>query len=277
MRSPTVNHGPPSPYQEVLQPRPGESTSALGAIISRIHDASGRLAGFVLDGETGRGYLDSGNRGRGRRCTAPRTDAGGRDSRPPTGGDPVRGSRSVIMLARRLSTADYFNLARRLVRVADQCVVEAGGLVGRHLGDGVTAFFPGSSRFRVSRSQSRDGGDSRRSGTRRPRSPNAADSHPKTPCCASDCIGARRSTSDSSRQSPDLKSPHSVMRSTRPPGSKPARPVAEPWHPRPSSNGSIERCKALGLERVNYTQVGELANATDKARRDAPAIAVCDV
>ncbi len=44
-------------------------------------------------------------------------------------------------LAKRLSTADYFTLTRRLVTAADQCVVEAGGLVGRHVGDGVVAFF----------------------------------------------------------------------------------------------------------------------------------------
>jgi class 3 adenylate cyclase len=44
-------------------------------------------------------------------------------------------------LARRLSTASYFALGRRLVRAADQCVVDAGGVVGRHVGDGVVAFF----------------------------------------------------------------------------------------------------------------------------------------
>src|SRR5215207_3871528 len=44
-------------------------------------------------------------------------------------------------LAKRLSTASYFALGRRLVRAADQCVVDAGGLVGRHVGDGVVAFF----------------------------------------------------------------------------------------------------------------------------------------
>jgi class 3 adenylate cyclase len=44
-------------------------------------------------------------------------------------------------LARRLSTAGYFALGRRLVRAADQCVVDGGGLVGRHVGDGVVAFF----------------------------------------------------------------------------------------------------------------------------------------
>jgi hypothetical protein len=27
------------------------------------------------------------------------------------------------------------------VRAADQCVVDSGGLVGRHVGDGVVAFF----------------------------------------------------------------------------------------------------------------------------------------
>jgi len=44
-------------------------------------------------------------------------------------------------LARRLSPASYFVLGRRLVRAADQCVIDAGGLVGRHAGDGVVAFF----------------------------------------------------------------------------------------------------------------------------------------
>jgi class 3 adenylate cyclase len=44
-------------------------------------------------------------------------------------------------LARRLSTASYFTLIRRLARAADECVIAAGGLVGRHAGDGAVAFF----------------------------------------------------------------------------------------------------------------------------------------
>jgi class 3 adenylate cyclase len=44
-------------------------------------------------------------------------------------------------LSRRLSTASYFALGRRIARAADRCVIEAGGLVGRHAGDGVIAFF----------------------------------------------------------------------------------------------------------------------------------------
>lgn len=44
-------------------------------------------------------------------------------------------------LARRLSTASYFALGRRMARAADHCVTDAGGLTGRYVGDGVVAFF----------------------------------------------------------------------------------------------------------------------------------------
>jgi class 3 adenylate cyclase len=45
-------------------------------------------------------------------------------------------------LARRLSTESYFRLVRRIMRAVDQLVVNNGGLVGRHVGDGLTAFYP---------------------------------------------------------------------------------------------------------------------------------------
>ncbi len=48
---------------------------------------------------------------------------------------------SSSSVARRLSTASYFALGRRMTRAADQCVIDAGGLIGRHVGDGVVAFF----------------------------------------------------------------------------------------------------------------------------------------
>jgi class 3 adenylate cyclase len=44
-------------------------------------------------------------------------------------------------LAKRLSSPAYFALVRRLARDADRAVVKAGGIVGKHAGDGVTAFF----------------------------------------------------------------------------------------------------------------------------------------
>jgi class 3 adenylate cyclase len=44
-------------------------------------------------------------------------------------------------LARRLSTQRWFELIRQFSTHADQVVVENTGIVGRHAGDGVTAFF----------------------------------------------------------------------------------------------------------------------------------------
>jgi class 3 adenylate cyclase len=44
-------------------------------------------------------------------------------------------------LSKRLSTANYFALGRRLVRATDRCVIDDCGIVGRHVGDGVVAFF----------------------------------------------------------------------------------------------------------------------------------------
>ena len=40
---------------------------------------------------------------------------------------------SSSALARRLPTGRYFAVVRRLVRASDQCIVDAGGLVGRHV------------------------------------------------------------------------------------------------------------------------------------------------
>jgi class 3 adenylate cyclase len=45
------------------------------------------------------------------------------------------------LLGRSMSSARYFAFGRRLVRAADRCIIEAGGIVGRHAGDGVVAFF----------------------------------------------------------------------------------------------------------------------------------------
>ena len=44
-------------------------------------------------------------------------------------------------LSRRLPTAGYFRLIRTLTTEIDRLVAEEGGIVGKHAGDGVTAFF----------------------------------------------------------------------------------------------------------------------------------------
>ena len=44
-------------------------------------------------------------------------------------------------LSRRLPTAEYFSLVSRLWRGVDEAVSRYGGIVGKHAGDGATAFF----------------------------------------------------------------------------------------------------------------------------------------
>lgn len=107
----------------------------------RLRDRSGRLAGVMsILKPAGDGYmqaqsqilLDEQNVARVQQASVP--------ARRPAAilSSDLDGSTD---LARRLSTATYFELARLLVLESDRCVVDAGGLVGRHVGDGVTAFF----------------------------------------------------------------------------------------------------------------------------------------
>jgi len=181
-------------------------------------------------------------------------------------------------LSRRLPTSEYFALARRLVRAADQCVVEAGGLVGRHLGDGVTAFFLAE----VLGSES---------------------------AAARACIEASRSLRaavDGIARRSDLEPDDILLRFGLHWGStlyvglfktiarsevtamgdevnEAARIEACATGGRTlASKALVERLKRddardLGLQRKDYTLLGDLPTATDKARRDAPSIPVCDV
>jgi class 3 adenylate cyclase len=181
-------------------------------------------------------------------------------------------------LARRLSTADYFDLARRLVRAADQCVVDAGGLVGRHLGDGVTAFFLAE----------------------------VLGSESAAARAAIDATRALRHAAVDIAERSGLAPDDVVLRFGLHWGAtlyvglikSVARAEVTALGDEVNEAARIEACAsggralaskalverlnrtdldALDLERVNYTPLGELATATDKARRDAPAIAVCDV
>ncbi len=100
-------------------------------------------------------------------------------------------------LSRRMSAADYFALLRRLIHRIDTCVVEAGGIVGKHAGDGVTAFFspvmPDPSPPRRLRPFGWRGSCPAMPGLRR----GAVASTRTTWSCASGCTSARRSRSDS--------------------------------------------------------------------------------
>lgn len=183
-------------------------------------------------------------------------------------------------LARRLSTASYFSLGRRMARAADQCVIDAGGLVGRHVGDGVVAFFP-------------------------------AESVGSESAAARSCIQAaralRKSMADVAARS-DLTPEDLVIRfglhwgATLYVGliSTSGRSEVTALGDEVNEGARIEACAtggralaskellerldpddaaALGLDpdRITYTPLGDLLTATEKARRDAPAIAVCEV
>jgi len=183
-------------------------------------------------------------------------------------------------LARRLPTASYFTFVRRLARAADSCIIDAGGLVGRHVGDGVVAFF-------------------------------LADTAGSESAAARNCIAAARALrgalGDVATRS-NLAPEDVVLRFGLHWGSMlyvgqiatSGRTEVTALGDEVNESARIEACAtggralaskalverlsaddaaALGLvpDRVTYTPLAELPTATEKARRDAPAIAVCEV
>ena len=106
----------------------------------QIRDVHGRLAGFIWIQKPMAG-MSAINMVSGGETPATSSDLRPVRCRPQARGDLFADLEGSSPLSRRLSTSEYFNLARRLVRAADISVVQAGGVVGRHLGDGVTAFF----------------------------------------------------------------------------------------------------------------------------------------
>jgi class 3 adenylate cyclase len=183
-------------------------------------------------------------------------------------------------LARRLSTAQYFAFVRGWIRAADRCVVDAGGIVGRHAGDGVVAFF-------------------------------LAETAGSESAAARSAIIAARSLRDSLTDiaaRSEIPATDLSMRFGLHWGATPyigrirtagrsevtalGDEVNEAARIEACATGSrtlvskslIERLDradaetlAIAPSRITYTQLADLDTATDKARRDAPAIAVCDI
>jgi class 3 adenylate cyclase len=183
-------------------------------------------------------------------------------------------------LARRLSTASYFSLGRRLARAADRCVIDAGGLVGRHVGDGVVAFF-------------------------------LAESAGSESAAARACIEAARALREAMSNvaaRSELAPEDLVLRFGLHWGATlyvgqiatSGRTEVTALGDEVNEGARIEACATGGralaskelLERldpedaaaldldpdhVTYTPLADLPTATEKARRDAPAIAVCEV
>jgi class 3 adenylate cyclase len=183
-------------------------------------------------------------------------------------------------LARHMSTAQYFAFGRRLVRAADDCIIDAGGIVGRHAGDGVVAFF-------------------------------LAETAGSESAAARSCIAAARALrgilGDTAARSEIPESELSlrfglhwgatlymgrIVTRGRSEVTALGDEVNEAARIEACATGGrtlaskslIERltiadAAALGVNtrHTTYTPLADLATATDKARRDAPAIAVCEV
>ncbi len=183
-------------------------------------------------------------------------------------------------LSRRLSTASYFALGRRFVSAADACVVKAGGLVGRHVGDGIVAFF-------------------------------LAETAGSESAAARACIAAardlRRAMADVATRS-GLEEADAVLRFGMHWGStlyvgqivSVGRSEVTALGDEVNEGARIEACATGGralaskslVERlepgdaaalnidadsITYVPLAELPTATEKARHDAPAIAVCEL
>lgn len=183
-------------------------------------------------------------------------------------------------LSRRLPSAAYFELGRHMARTADQSVIDAGGLVGRHVGDGAVAFF--LAEFAGSESMAARG-----------------------------CIEAARAiraalpevADESELPSEDLQMRFGlhwgatlyvgqIVTSGRTEVTGLGDEVNEAARIEACATGGrllaskplVERLSvddaaalALDLDRVKYTPLADIPGATEKARRDAPAIAVCEV
>ena len=187
---------------------------------------------------------------------------------------------SSTALARRLSTRSYFDVIRRLVRASDNAVVAEGGIVGKHVGDGVTAFF-------------------------------LVEEGVSESAAASACIASMRGIREAARSAAERSGldPAEVrvrfglhwgamlyvgrlMTSGRAEVTALGDEVNEAARIEACATGGralaskplVERLdppEADALEispdRLSYTSLAELPTATEKARRDAPAISVCEL
>jgi len=249
-------------------------------LAARIHDPTGRFVGITSLGLTAAGMSTIG-------ATLAMGDLG-HFERMMHVSRPGRRPAAILfadlegssVLSRRLSTASYFALGRRLTRATDECVIEADGLVGRHVGDGVVAFF-------------------------------LADAAGSESAAARNCIAGARAIREAVPEVAarnDLEPDDVVLRFGLHWGANlyvghiatAGRSEVTALGDEVNEAARIEACASGGRslaskdlmerldpedaavldldpDRVTYTPLGELTTATEKARRDAPTIPVCEV
>jgi class 3 adenylate cyclase len=260
--------------------RPGGPSFDLPTMWLRVRDGDGRLAGAVGISKPGPGMNTlatlAGTADERHLMLMQQVAKAGRRPAALLFAD-LEGS---SQLAKRLPTGSYFALGRRLISAADERIIASGGLLGRHAGDGVVAFFL----------TARSGSES---------------------AAARSCIEAARAIA---RALPavaarsDLDPEELVMRFGLHWGAAlyvgqiatSGRTEVTALGEEVNESARIEACATRGrilasktlLERLDpedadalelrpgrmtYIPLAELPTATEKARRDAPSLAVCEV
>jgi class 3 adenylate cyclase len=184
------------------------------------------------------------------------------------------------LLSRRLSTAQYFALIRRWIREADHYIIDSGGIVGRHAGDGVVALF-------LDETTGSESAAAR-----------ACITAARTLRAALADIAARNDLAEAGLSlrfglhwgatlymGRILTEGRSEVTALGDEMNESARIEACATGGRMfASKALIERLNrgdadALGIDtsHTTYTPLADLSTATDKARRDAPSIAVCEL
>jgi class 3 adenylate cyclase len=183
-------------------------------------------------------------------------------------------------LAKRMPTANYLALVRRITSAADRCVVKAGGIVGRHAGDGFTAFFVAATLASESEAALACANAAREL---QAAMPNIATRHD----LAADALSVRAGLHWGATLYVGgiLTDGRTEVTALGDEVNEAARIEACATGGRVlASKDLIERlepadAEALGIDpdQITYTQLADLDTATEKARRDAPAIPVYDI
>lgn len=257
----------------------GDRTTAVDAYVSPLYDADGRWVGGTSITKPGIPGAILGMLALGDVALFERMLPLMRPSRRPAA-ILFADLESSTALARRLSTQAYFALVRRLIVRADESVVQAGGIVGKHVGDGITAFFLAEHAGSESRA-ARAAIQAARS-MRRDAAVAAERSH-----LAPDQVILRFGLhwGQSAYIGRLLTSGRTEVTALGDEVNEAARIEGCAGGGRGlASKNLIERLDpedagALELEpeRITYTVLTDLPTASDKARRDAPAIPVTDI
>jgi class 3 adenylate cyclase len=250
------------------------------SLVFRIDDGRGRLAGFcvLIKPQAGMSHL----------AAVSYTADLAHLERMRAVEEPDRRPAAILMadleasspLARRLSSAQYFEFVRHLVRAADDFIIDAGGIVGRHAGDGVVAFFLAETAVSESSAAKANIMTARRLRVA------LVDIAERSGLPDGElCLHFGLHWGSTVYMGRILTRGRSEVTCLGDEMNEAARIEACATGGRTlASKALIERldradAELLGIDaaHVKYTLLSDLSTATDKARRDAPSIAVCEL